>query len=56
MNKIEIHYKSGRSLIVTCEEFKVWHSGGEITRYEGVGMKPRPLLIGLDEIESIWEL
>lgn len=55
-NKIQINYKSGISAKVSCDEFKIGYHNSELTRYEGEGMKPRPLFIGMNDIESIWEL
>jgi hypothetical protein len=53
--KVTINYKSGKSVVIRCTEFKTKRSGGELTEVEytlveGVGI----LFIGIDNIESIY--
>jgi hypothetical protein len=56
-SKVQINYKSGQSVVVTCTQFKVkWDGVGGIHRVEWADVKPNPLHIGINEIESIWEI
>jgi len=57
MTKLIINYKSGIQLEVSCDEFNItWDTvTGEATAFKGANMKPRPLNIGLTNIESVWE-
>lgn len=56
-SKVRINYKNGRSITIKCDTFKVERvplTGAVSVSWTGA--KPTPLLIGIDEIESIWEL
>jgi hypothetical protein len=56
MGKVQINYKSGQSVVVKCSSFKFVRKGSDMTVEWSNDAKPRPLLIGVDDIESIWEL
>jgi hypothetical protein len=55
--RVQINYKSGLSMVVEVQEFTVLRNklNGQKS-YEWVDMSPDPLLLGVDDIESIWEL
>lgn len=53
MAKVQINYKSGQSVVVKCKQFTVRGHG---TTFEWEDMEPRPLLLGANDIESVWEL
>lgn len=48
---IEIRYKSGKSVRFRCTEFTA--GGGQVSWRNAA---PRPLQIGINEIESIWQV
>ena len=54
---IQIIYRSGSSVTLTCDRFAVTRTGtnGQL-KVEYTNPRPRPLLIGVDDIESVWEL
>ncbi|MBB3752694.1 hypothetical protein FHT44_005206 [Mycolicibacterium sp. BK634] len=56
MSKVQINYKSGRSIVIKCEDFKATRVGSDLRKVEWRAAVPDPLFIGLDDIESIWEL
>jgi hypothetical protein len=51
--KVQINYKSGHSMVITCDEFEVEGRGFS---YFWKNAKPRPLQFGADDVESVWEL
>lgn len=55
MAKVQINYKSGISMVVKCDEFTI-KRGGLGKSFEWENMSPRPLLIGIEDVESVWEL
>lgn len=55
--KIQINYKSGNSIIVTCTKFEIELSTtNEIVKASWKNMKPVVIHIGLTNIESIFQL
>ena len=53
--KVTIKYKSGNEIVVWCDDITVKRiqlNGALEISWET--MKPRPLLLGVDEIESVW--
>jgi hypothetical protein len=54
--RVKINYKSGLSETIICDEFTVKTVGAEILSVEWVNPSPRPLHIGANDIESVWEL
>lgn len=55
--RVQINYKSGQSVAITCKNFKVAFSPlGGVSRVTWDAANPTPLFVGVDEIESIWEL
>ena len=59
MHKIQINYKSGRTIIARFQKFSVTSNGAEITKIEWEidnSGNMKPLFIGIDEIESIFQL
>lgn len=56
MASVQINYKSGQSVVVKCKDFTINSPGGSITHLEWEDAKPRPLHIGIGEIESVWQL
>jgi hypothetical protein len=55
MPKVQINYRTGRSITVQCDEFTITRKPGN-TEYQWVNMVPNPLLIGVEDIESVWEI
>jgi hypothetical protein len=54
--KIQINYKSGQTITVSAEIFEVTTQGDKLSGIDWKEIKPYPLLMNLDAIESIWEL
>ena len=56
-HKIQINYKSGQSMTVTVEEFAVSRNSvnGEL-KVTWKSMQPATLMLGVDDIESVWQL
>lgn len=52
--QIKIVYKSGHVEYVKVKTIKIHSREGEITEMEWEDMKPRPLSLGINDIESIW--
>ncbi|OMC55421.1 hypothetical protein A5747_13610 [Mycobacterium sp. IS-836] len=52
---VQINYRSGKSMVVSCESFKFKYNGSGLTSAEWEGMNPDPLYLNLDDIESIWQ-
>lgn len=52
--RVQINYKSGQSMVIEVDNFTI--NKGPGLRAEWENATPRPLLLGVDEIESIWEL
>lgn len=55
-SKVQINYKSGTSMVVECEDFGLKRIGGDLTSVNWDSCKPNPMFIGVDDIESVWEL
>lgn len=55
MATVQINYKSGQSVTLKCKTFAVTKSSNGLS-VEWENPDPHPLLIGVSEIESIWEL
>ena len=57
-SRVQINYKSGQSVVIDCNDFKVSWSQvtGEVTKLTWSDASPNPLMAGLSSIESIWEL
>lgn len=51
--KMIIRYKSGQEQVVWCDEFEITKSAGGV-KASWENMKPRPLVLGVDDIESVW--
>lgn len=56
MGQVQVNYKSGASVVFKCKNFKITHRHGEVISFEGDSMKPGPLFMGMENIESVWEL
>ena len=55
--RVQINYKSGISMVIECDECTVKRShGGGVGSIELDNAQPRPLLFGVEDIESVWEL
>lgn len=54
--RVQINYKSGISMVFECDDFKITQRpiGGK--SYEWEGAEPDPMLLGVDDIESVWQL
>lgn len=55
-HKVQINYQSGRSVVITCRDFTVNRRGSKIASVEWENAKPDALHMGIDDIESIWQL
>jgi len=52
-----IVYKSGHEVFVRCEEFSVKRNGfNGALEVSWKNAKPEPLMIGVDDIESVWKI
>lgn len=56
-SEVQINYRSGSSVTVMCDSFAVERNNatGHL-KIEWENAVPRPLLMGVDDIESVWEL
>lgn len=56
--KVQITYKTGHVQTVTCEYMNVSRNTmtGDITKVEWKDMEPKPLFLGMENIESIWQV
>lgn len=55
--KVQINYKSGKSIVVKVKTLTVSRNHeGNITQISWDGMKPKPLHLGINEIESVFLL
>lgn len=53
--KITINYKSGIKMTVYADEFNIKRNSVHgLTSADWENLKPRPLFLGIDDIESIW--
>lgn len=58
--RVQINYKSGRSMVMDCDEFTVRRHPLD-SAIDGYGFKgahtlPRLIDMDIDSIESVWEL
>lgn len=56
MPHVQINYKSGHSVTMECDSFSVKTNGLGNRTFEWDNAKPRPLMLGADDVESVWEL
>jgi hypothetical protein len=54
--RVQINYKSGQSIVVKCKEFSCKYRGSTLVELKWEGINSNPLYIGIDDIESVWEL
>ena len=56
-SRVQVNYKSGHSMIIECDDFTI-----KVNRIDGRksiewdNAQPRPMLLGVEYIESVWEL
>ncbi len=59
-SRVIIRYRSGQALEVTCNSLNVKYStergDSRVTELVWDGLRPAPLFLNLDAIESIWEM
>ncbi|MGA9489146.1 MAG: hypothetical protein WBV80_02695 [Mycobacterium sp.] len=53
--RIQINYKSGQSVEIECEAFSISRIEADLN-LAWKGVHPRPLLLGVEHIESVWAL
>lgn len=53
---VQINYKSGQSIVAKAKKFSITDNTLGGRTYTWNGMNPDPLMIGADDIESVWEL
>lgn len=56
MSKIQINYKSGNSVVFEGEANVKHYNHSKISSVELEDMLPRPLFLGLADVESVWVL
>jgi hypothetical protein len=56
MSKVRVIYKSGATIDVRCDNFKVKRIGAAISAIEWENAKPDALHIGVDDIAAVWVL
>lgn len=54
--KVLIRYKSGYSVTIRCKSFKSTRRTDGSLEVQWHDARPKPLLIGVDEIESVFQL
>lgn len=52
---IVLRYKSGHTVEFTTEAFEYKTEGGQLISATWQNAKPRPLMMNVDEVESVWE-
>lgn len=55
-HKVRVIYKSGATIDVRCNGFKVRTKGGRITELEWSDLTPNPLHVGVDDIAAVWQV
>lgn len=56
MAKVFIRFKSGFELPITCDEFKIRTTSGEISSYDIKGIKDnKPLFFHMEDVECIYQ-
>ena len=55
MGRVQINYKSGQSVEVECEAFSINRLESGLS-FAWKGVHPRPLLLGVENIEAVWAL
>jgi hypothetical protein len=54
--KVQVNYRSGNSVVMSVNSFRVTRGEDEVSvTYESAGF-PKPLLFSLDDVESIWQI
>ena len=53
--RVQINYKSGLSVEIECEAFSISRIEQGLN-FAWKGVHPRPLLLGVEHIESVWAL
>ena len=56
MSKVRVIYKSGATIDVRCDNFKVKRTLGAISAIEWENAKPDALHMGVDDIAAVWVL
>lgn len=56
MAKVQINYKSGKTVIVNAKKFKAITTNNALTGTEWTDMIPKTLFMGVDDIESIYQI
>lgn len=56
MPRIQINYTSGLSMILECDDISGMEDGGKLLQLTVENPRPRAVHIGIENIESIWEL
>lgn len=54
--KVLVVYKSGSSIKIRCQWFKIKKTGGTLTEVAWEDPKPDPMLFGVDEVAAIYKL
>lgn len=55
-SKVQINYRSGISMVIECTDFTITRGITGLKSYEWENAEPNPILIGADDIESVWQL
>jgi hypothetical protein len=53
---IKIAYKTGNVQYLKCDSFNVERISAELSKLSWENAEPKPLFVGLDDIESIFEV
>lgn len=53
--RIQINYKSGISMVIECDEFRIRNTATGRC-YEWESAEPNPMHLGADSVESVWQL
>jgi hypothetical protein len=54
-SQVQINYRSGISMVVECDDFTISGPKG-MRKIEWVDAEPRPMILGIEDIESVWQL
>lgn len=55
-SKVQINYRSGHSIVVRCDKFKVTWTNGRIDKIAWENVEPNPIFMGVSDVESVWAL
>jgi hypothetical protein len=56
-SRVQINYRSGISMVVECDEFTISRSKfNNAKSIEWAGAEPDPMWLGIEDIESVWQL